>query len=148
MGGWIKKANTTQGGPSRIICYSLDSTNGNIRLCQDSDEWITRHRTTTNDSNGTSPATITSGNLLQTELKHIVYTRSASGVGKIYINGVEVESNSGITGNLSNWDTSHRIVIGNEYSVSRKFLGEIHLAAYYSKALSDSEVMQNFLASI
>lgn len=145
---WIKPSLLSQGGPARIVSYTLDGYNGNTRLCQDADDWCGRCRTTTCGSNGSAPATVTSGNDVVTNLCHVVYTRSTSGVGKIYFNGVEIESNSGITGDLSNWDTSHRIVLANDYNDTRTWLGELHLAAFYSKALSATEVMDNFSAGL
>jgi hypothetical protein len=49
-------------------------------------------------------------------------------------------------GDLSPWDTSYALSLGNEPSIDVPWLGEYHLVAIFERALSESEVFQNFAA--
>ncbi|MGB1031210.1 MAG: hypothetical protein ACPGWM_01285, partial [Flavobacteriales bacterium] len=50
-------------------------------------------------------------------------------------------------GDFSGWNNNYRIAFGNEIGASRPWLGTLHLAAVYSRALSQEQVEQNFNAS-
>jgi hypothetical protein len=50
---------------------------------------------------------------------------------------------SGRAGDLSNWDPSHRLVVGNEASLDRQWNGTVTLVAVYNRALSAAEVKRN-----
>lgn len=47
---------------------------------------------------------------------------------------------------LSNWDQTHRLFLGNEGSLDRPWRGTMYLVAVYDHALSPEEVMANFSA--
>jgi PKD repeat protein len=147
---WLKPATTEQDGPARIVALSQDSSNRNFTLgqglwgSQPSDLYDVRLRTTTTDSNG-RPSLTTSAGTLSTQLNHVVYTHNASGVTKIYIDGVEQVGGT-VAGDLSNWNSSYRLGLANELTGDRPWLGELHLVAIYDRALSQAEVSQNFVA--
>ena len=82
---------------------------------------------------------------LTTRLTHVVYTRDASEVARIYINGV-AEAEGTVSGSFSNWDESFRLALANELTGNRPWLGEFHRVAVYNQALSESQVIQNFNA--
>ena len=81
---------------------------------------------------------------LVTELTHVVYTRNASGIAKIYINGTE-QMSSTVGGDFSTW-SSYALALANELSGGRPWLGELYLVAFYDRALTSDEVDQNFSA--
>jgi hypothetical protein len=149
---WVKPGDTSQDGPARIVTLSQDPYNRNFTLGQGlwgsypSDLFDVRLRTTTTRDNGT-PSLTTPAGLLTTELTHVVYTRGASGVARIYMGGVERVSGT-LGGDLSNWDESYRLALGNELTGDRPWLGELHLVAIYDRALSQAEVSQNFEAGV
>jgi hypothetical protein len=68
-------------------------------------------------------------------------------VAKIYINGVERASDT-IGGDFSNWDGDFHLALANELTKDRPWLGEFHLVAIYNRALSQTEVSQNFRARL
>ena len=103
-----------------------------------------RVRTTTTDDNG-EPSLTTPPGSLAADLTHVVYTRDATGQATLYIDGVAVRSGQ-IEGTLDNWDPAYRLLVANEASGDRPWLGELYLAAIYDRALSESEVVQNYAA--
>ncbi|HAJ62161.1 MAG TPA: hypothetical protein DCP31_25395, partial [Cyanobacteria bacterium UBA8543] len=151
---WIKPASTATpkaGIPARIVTLAQDGPNGNISLQQGlwdnkqaSDFYGVRLRTTTTGNNG-EPLLVTPPGTLKTDLTHVVYTRDAAGVARLYINGVK-QANTTIGGDFSNWDANYRLALADELSRERYWLGEYHLVAIYSCALSAAEVRQNYQA--
>lgn len=88
------------------------------------------------------PPTETSGQLAG-QLTHVVFTRDAAGVTKVYLNGTEVAE--GFAGNtLGNWIGAHSISLGGELDGTRQWLGTYYMLAFYDRALTPSEVVQNF----
>ena len=47
-------------------------------------------------------------------------------------------------GDLSNWDASYPILLGNEFQAERSWRGNIYAAAIYNRALSEAEVRRNY----
>ena len=76
---------------------------------------------------------------------HIVCTYS-SGVKSIYVNGVLVSQLTGITGTIPTTATGSSIGVYGGYSGARAyyFNGSISLVRVYNRALSQSEINQNF----
>jgi hypothetical protein len=139
---WVKPDNTTQSGPARIVTLSLNPSKRNFTLAQDGAKYIVRLRATPKDLNGTEQA-LKVGEVVTDGLSHLVYTRDASGTARFYLNGAQVGERK-VKGNFSNWDADYGFGLGNEFTLNRKWLGELHLVAIYSRALSESEVQQNF----
>ncbi len=139
---WAKPTNNTQGGPARIMSISENTAERNATLGQESISYAGRTRTSTGNNNGTPEVTATPLNTYT--LQHVIYTWNGNnGNEKIYINGTEQYSGTR-TGNASNWNSAYQLIIGNELTGDRTWLGEIALAAVYDKALSASEVSTNY----
>lgn len=143
---WVTPANTTQSGPARIVSLSSNTTNRNFTLGQEADRFDMRLRTTATNNNGTPSITVPASTVKE-ELTHVLYTRDASGNATIYINGVPQVVGS-IGGNLSNWNTGYNVLLANEQSNDRPWLGTLHLVAVYCDALVLAEVQQNFAAGL
>jgi hypothetical protein len=131
---WIKPAKVIQNSAARIVTLSSDNSDDlNFTLqqglaSQRSDFYAIRVRTQTN-KNG-EPALSTPAGSVTTELSHVVYTRDAKGVAKLYINGVE-RSTRTANGNFSNWENGWRLNLGNEVDEDRRaWLGEYYLVAF------------------
>lgn len=60
-----------------------------------------------------------------------------------YIDGALARQRA-IGGDLSNWDEGYPLLIGNETSLDRGFVGRVYLLAIYDRALSDDEIARNF----
>ncbi|MBI5471266.1 MAG: VCBS repeat-containing protein [Ignavibacteriae bacterium] len=143
---WVKPASASQNGPARIVTISADATNRDFTLAQgisggSSDALEVRRRTSTTTSNGT-PSLTTPPGTFTTQLTHVVVTRSNAGTTKVYLNGTEISSeNTG--GTFSTW-ANYKFALANELTNDRPWLGQFHLVAVYSRALSAAEVSQNY----
>ena len=145
---WLKPANNTQAGPARIISFSSDSANRNFTFGQAGDTWNVRFRTSVNPGNGTAPSTSSPAATIAATpvLQHVVYTRDAAGNAKIYVDKVEVASET-VPGTGSNWDINYGFGLFNELNYptdERTWLGEIFLVSIYGKDLTPAEITQNF----
>ena len=141
---WVSPAMTEQTGPARIVSLSANTSFRNFTLGQDNDHFDVRLRTRKTDANGI-PSTATPAGSLEARLTHVVYTRDAMGTAVLFVNGKPVSSAT-VSGDLENWDASHRMTLANEVTGDRPWLGTLHLVAIYSRALSAEEVLQNFSA--
>ncbi|MEN8008253.1 MAG: LamG-like jellyroll fold domain-containing protein, partial [Candidatus Krumholzibacteriota bacterium] len=148
MEAWVDPVTTVQSGPARILTVSADPSNRNATLAHGqwgslpSDVFDARLRTTETSVNG-QPETVSPAGSMTGDLQHVVYTRDVMGNARIYVDGAETVVEN-IGGTLDNWDASYRLGIGAEMDGTRFWLGEIHLAAVYSRALTDREVEINF----
>lgn len=146
---WITPANTTQSGPARIVSLSESPFDRNVTLGQGTfgsaptDTFDLRLRSTAVGDNGT-PSTTTPAGVATTDLSHVVATRAADGSTTIYVDG-EVVQTSTVGGSLSNWEAMP-LLLGNEATGDRPWLGTLCLTAIYDTALSQTEVQQNFQA--
>ncbi len=141
---WIRPTGLNQKGPARIVTLSKDANERNFTLGQDSDRLEIRLRTTDTSSNGI-PAINSAAKSLREKLTHIVYTRDARGVARIYLDGRQKEQKQ-VAGAIRNWNDSFRLALANELSGDRPWRGEMHLVAIYSRDLSPAEVAQNHRA--
>lgn len=103
-----------------------------------------RLRTTTTNNNG-QPSLTSAAGTARAEPQHVVYTRDASGVGRLYVNGALVVAGA-VSGDLSNWNAGYPLALANELTGNRPWLGELDLVAVYDRALSADEVARNTAA--
>ncbi|MFC2036983.1 LamG domain-containing protein [Chloroflexota bacterium] len=141
---WIKPASPTQDGPARIATLSSDFHHRNVHLAQAGALYDVRLRTTETTVDG-QPSLSTPPGSVTGDLTHVVYTREASGMAKVYMNAVAVAEKD-IGGDFSSWDLGYRLALANELLGSRAWLGEYHLVAIYSRALNADEITQNYQA--
>ncbi len=139
---WLEPANTTQGGPARIVTLSRDASSRNFTLGQCATKYDVRFRTTRTTHNG-SPSLQTTEGAASTGLTHVVYTHDASGRRRLYVNGTERAAGT-IGGDLSNWDGSFKLALGDEVSGGRPWMGKLYLIAVYRRALGPEEVRTHF----
>jgi len=141
---WVTPASTDQTGPARIVSLSSNPSVRNLTLGHDNHVYDVRLRTTSTDGNG-NPSTAAPAKSLTTALTHVVFTRDSTGAAAIFVNGEQVVSKL-VGGDLSNWETGHRLSLANEISRDRPWLGQFHFVAIYDRALNGNEVQQNFAA--
>ncbi|MFL6195457.1 MAG: Ig-like domain-containing protein, partial [Thermoanaerobaculia bacterium] len=137
---WVSPDNLTQTGPARLVSIAKNGTQRNVLFGQSANRWESQLKTTTTTATLLSPA-----NSVGLSLTHVVYVRNSAGQAFIYIDGTQV-STAATTGNLSGWDATYKLAVGNEVSGGKVFLGDLYLVAIYGRALSAAEVQQNFLA--
>ncbi len=148
---WVRTSSVSQTGPARMVTLSENSASRNFTVAQQADEFEVRLRTTATNNNGDNPTTTTNGSDVAAAVQHVVYTRDSAGNTRIYVDGVEVQSNT-VLGDLSNWDPTYEFGLANEISSpgnsgqDRPWLGEFWLVAVYSAALTQPQVAANFQA--
>lgn len=141
---WVTPADTSQSGPARMLTLSNGISSRNFTLGQDGDKYDFRLRTSKTDNNGLPSLASPSGTAVAGPT-HVAVTRQKSGKTRIFINGQEVASQD-TGGDFGKWDKRFRFAIANETSGDRGWLGTLHLAAIYDRALSADEVRQNHAA--
>ena len=73
-----------------------------------------------------------------------IAARDSAGNTRTYINGT-LSTSSSLAGSFSQW-ASFKLGVANDLSGSRPWVGDLHLVAVYSQALSSTQVRQNYLA--
>jgi len=140
---WGRSLSLDQSGPARMLSYSSGTSNRNFTMGQEGGGLAMRLRSTgSGDSNGL-PQLDASG-AVGGGVEHYVATYDGANL-RLYRNGVQVASESR-SGELTNWDDGYVLVMGNETSDDRSWNGELYLAALYNRALSESDIQQNFAA--
>lgn len=147
---WIKPANVSQDGPARIFTISASPLARNFTVGQgkfgdhpaDVFDFRLRTSSTQTDNNG-EPSTTTEAGVATTGLTHLVYAHDARGLVSVSVGGSSVMTKT-VDGDLSNWNANYKLGLGNEFGGGRPWLGEFYRVAYYSCALSRSDVTVNF----
>ncbi|MDO3384684.1 LamG domain-containing protein [Gilvimarinus sp. SDUM040013] len=142
---WVIPDNVTQ-EEAHIVGYSGSTQVRNFTLGQTLYNYDFFHRSSTTDGNG-MPAlsTADADERLQASLQHAVITFDPVNGRRIYVNGEytgdvdEVES-----GNLNEWDSSYALVVGNEVSSDRLWMGSLRFLAIHNRALSAEAVAANY----
>ena len=138
---WLRPAKISQEGPARIVSLSSDPTHRNFTLGHDKQNFDLRLRTSRTSTNGI-PSTATRSRTVTMQLTHLVVTRDRSGKVRWYLNGKQ-NADAQVDGDLRNWRPMP-LVLGNEATGDRPWLGMLSLVAIYDRALSPSEVDRNF----
>jgi hypothetical protein len=148
---WVAPAMAQQQGPARIVSLSADDDRRNFTLGHGRDgdtsastTYVVRMRTTKTDANG-RPATETPAGIAGSVLTQIVSTYSAAGSVRIYTDGV-CRAEQEVGGDFSTWDSDYRLLLGDELTGGRAWLGTFHRLAIFDRALTEAEVQQNFAA--
>jgi hypothetical protein len=146
---WIAPANVTQTG-AYVVSYSGSNTTRNATLAQDVAQYESMTRSSTTDTNGQPPLITTTANgAAQAALQHVVLTYDPVNGQKIYVNGVYTgDKDPSAGGTFANWDSTFALVLGNEVTGQRQWQGVIKMVAIHNRALTATQVMQNFNAGV
>ncbi len=146
---WVAPANVTQAG-TPIISYSGGTMVRDFTLAQTMYNYDFLGRSSKTDANG-APALSTpdAKKALQASLQHVVATFDPVNGRRIYVNGELVSNADSATGgSLADWDDTFAFVLGNEVSGNRQWKGLIKLVAIHNRALTQSQIQQNFDAGV
>lgn len=142
---WLKPSDVNVPGLARILTFSSGPGARNFTLAQSGNQYHLHLRTSTTNDNASNKAL--AGGVVENRLTHLVCTRDASGLTRMFVNGTEVASRT-VSGNFSNWKNDFQLALANEIGSGadgdRAWLGELHLVAIYSRALTLGEIEQNF----
>ena len=146
---WIAPANVVQ-EDAYIVSYSGGTMARNMTLAQREYQYEALTRSSRGDSNG-GPALLTNAadRDAQATLQHVVLTYDPINGRRLYVNGVATGDTDRVGGGtLSDWDDSFALVLGNETSNNRQWMGVFRLASIHSRALTSVQVRQNFDAGV
>ena len=139
---WVSNLNTTQDGPARI----------NFMLGQLQYQYIVRNRAYTQESNGNGGPDLETYDVdqdAQATLQHVVITYDQLSGRKIFVDGQWTEDADPIAaGRLWSWASNHRLVMGNDVSNDRQWLGQIRFVAIYDRPMTPAAIRQNYEAGI
>ncbi|MCA9504575.1 MAG: LamG domain-containing protein [Spirochaetaceae bacterium] len=149
---WIANTNTTQEGPARIISYSRNGGSRNFMLGQVMYQYVVRNRAFLQEisNNGTPDfETYDVDQDAQATLQHVVFTYDQLAGRRIYVDGQWTEDVDEIrAGRLWNWDPGQRLVMGDEVTGGRQWLGQIRFVAIYDRLLTPVQIRTNYEAGI
>jgi hypothetical protein len=135
---------------SYMVSYSGGDTLRNFTLGQTNQDYDFMLRSSNSVLDGTPQLkTPDTAMLLQASLQHVVLTYDPVNGRQIYVNGVNAnvpDPQKG--GTISNWDNTFALVLGNEVSGDRSWQGLIKFVAIHSRAMSGTQVLQNFNAGV
>ena len=138
----IATPNLTQVGPARIITFSMDGYSRNFTLGQERDELLFRLRTLRTGTNGIDPQSVLT-KLQAGKPQHIIVTYR-SGEIVAFLNGEQVYKSDKITGDFSNWDGKHQLVIGEEYKGGRGWNGIVDRVAIFNRFMENDEAVARY----
>ncbi len=150
---WVIPENNAQDGPARIVNYSVDTGNRNFGTGQVGTYYIFRNRSPNSNNNGSNPNLRTPDNSLATSIQHVVATFDQQNGRRLYIDGqLTLDSTTDpdptVPTTLDNWNNTYRLILGNEHTDDRQWLGQILLVAIYDKSLTQAQIATNFTAGI
>lgn len=140
---WITAANATQSGPARIITLSRDTANHNFLVGQGVHQGTSQRIEARSHDRSRDYKVQTANGTFGTELTHLAVTRTTDGTMSIYLNG-ELASRKRMNDDLSAWNRSYALAIGQDLNGDRPWLGTYHLTAVYADALTADDIRQNF----
>jgi hypothetical protein len=145
---WVANANVVQ-EDAYIVSYSGGTTARNVTLAQREYQYQAMTRSRDTDANGT-PALLTNAadEDAQAALQHVVLTYDPVNGQRIYVNGRYTGDTDGRGSSLADWDDSFALVLGNETSSNRQWTGVMRLVAIHNRALTLTQVEQNFTAGV
>ncbi|MGI5818369.1 MAG: LamG domain-containing protein [Armatimonadota bacterium] len=144
---WITPASESLTGPARIVSISRGSGERNITLGQHEDAFALRLRTSATNQQGSPDLFSPEGTLRADALQHVVVTFDGQ-TTTIYLDGEAITDSTHFAGTLGSWDETMSLAIGNETDGNRRWLGSVHLVAFYAYALSPDQVRMNFGAGL
>jgi mono/diheme cytochrome c family protein len=146
---WAAPANVTQ-EDAYIVSYSGGVMSRNATIAQRAYQYEALGRSSTTGANG-APALLTrdADRDAQASLQHIVLTYDPVNGRRLYVNGnFTGDADPRAGGSLSDWDDTFALVLGNETSNNRQWLGVIRFVAVHSRALTLEQIQQNFAAGV
>jgi hypothetical protein len=146
---WANNANVAQEN-AYIVSYSAGANARNATLAQNLYTYQGYTRSDKTSANG-NPVLMTraADQDAQAALQHVVMTYSPVEGRRIYVNGVytgDADAQGG--GSLADWDDTFALVLGNETSTNRQWEGVLRMVAIHNRALTPSQIQQNFDAGV
>jgi hypothetical protein len=143
---WVQPARAAVDFEGAVVSLSTDVQDRDFALAQKGDAWEAALRTSATDGGGRPPLSAGKGSS-EAKLTHLVFTRTAAGQERLYVNGVEKGSRVR-PGTFATWNDGFHLFLGNESFEERPWSGVYRLVAIYSQALSPAEIARNFKVGV
>lgn len=143
---WVQPSRAVPDFEGAILSLSTDVEDRNFALAQNAGAWEAALRTANTDGGGRPPLSAGKGSS-EAKLTHVLFTRTASGQERLYVNGVERASRVR-AGAFTSWNEAFHLFMANESHEERPWSGTYRLAAIYSEALTPAEVARNFKVGV
>ncbi len=127
-----------QTGPARILSYSLTSFRRNFTLAQAETGLVWRLRRSSKNPYG-FPQIEVPGVFESTQSQHLVVSYDLRR-HRVFVDGEIVYESPLDEGSLRGWSDHHRLVVGNEPTGDRPWLGRIESFKMFNRALAPSEI--------
>jgi hypothetical protein len=148
---WVAPANVAQAN-AWIVSYSGSDTTRNVTLGQNAMAYQAATRSDKTTPNGEKKPLLTDAAAfpVQAALTHLVLTYDPTNGEQIYMNGVLANKGTdpNTSGSLASWDNTFALVLGAETTGKEQWLGIIKFAAIHSRALTATQVKQNYDAGV
>lgn len=135
---WITPASLSQVGPARIVSISSGPSQRNLTLGQDGERFDARLRAATTNANGV-PSLASPAAVVEQRPMHVVFTKEASGATRLFVDG-ELQGSGHVGAELASWDAGFPLLLANEPSGDRPWLGTYHALAIYDRTLDAKEI--------
>jgi mono/diheme cytochrome c family protein len=150
---WLVPGNVVQDNAARIVTYAGGALTGNnFAMAQSTYNYDFLHRGSTTDQNGLPAfSTPDAEEVLQATLQHAVLTYDPINGRRIYVNGENVSPAGGDPqdgGNLSNWDSSFALTVGQNAGGGDQWQGTVRLLAIHNRALTAEDIRGNFQVGV
>jgi VanZ family protein len=141
---WLRPADLLQRGPARIVSTSGSTDLGDVNFHVGQERTCLSIRVRTDE--GAAAWLLTEGVFLGPQPAwHVAVTYDRGSIG-VFVDGALVEQYDVNHGPLRVWDPTLPLLVGNEATLDRPFQGDIHLVAFYGRALDESEIAINYRA--
>lgn len=128
-----------QSGPARMASLSTDTWHRNLTLGQDGADLVLRLRTPVTGPNGAKQVFVAPDAIRPGHMQLFAATYDGAAV-RIFVDGLLKLQETVALGDFSNWDPSYPLVLGNEATGDRPWLGTLGDVAIYARALSPEEI--------
>jgi hypothetical protein len=146
---WVNPNDVAQ-KEAYIMTYSGSDKTRNATLAQSAQSYEGRTRSSTTDTNGSPPLiNATAENVAQAALQHVVLTYDSVNGQQLYVNGaLTPDKDTAGGGSLASWDSTFALALGSEVTGKEGWGGTIKFAAVHSRALTATQVLENFNAGV
>ncbi len=133
----VRAARLDQTGPARIMTVSSGTSFGQVdmHLGQDRRSLSVRLRATCGEFTWTTVPNVFTSTRDRVDLAVIF----AGGIERVYVDGAPVAAWR-LRGTLSNWNPRFPLVVGNEATLDRPFVGDVFGVAVYDRVLTNAAI--------
>lgn len=148
---WADPASARQDGPARLVSSSSGTGERNFMIGQNGSAVVLRLRTSGTDLDGSATSAggsaefVVPGVFQGPGLRHVVFTEDLK-VRRAYVDGRMVAEVRSPGGTFANWSDAQQLLLGNEATGTRPWLGRLALVAIHDRALGPVDIAEGYRA--